>query len=142
MHVVQLQTHSPKAPPKSSNTGHAYVAATAKMPTVAEAVDITEQLRMSQEAANLQVQTAVSTSHTAFTCAAELLPKLLLQATQHVGCDRSRSQTGHVTAHHCLSVASVDMLDHCSVTACEFTMMRRRRIAALAVNKRTEIDVT
>lgn len=59
MHVVQLQTHSPKAPPKSSNTGHAFVAATAKMPTVAEAVGITEQLRMSQEAANLQVQTAL-----------------------------------------------------------------------------------
>lgn len=59
MHVVQLQTHSPKAPPKSSNTGHAFVAATAKVPTVAEAVGMTEQLRLSQEAANLQVQTAV-----------------------------------------------------------------------------------
>ena len=58
MHVVQLQTHTTKVPPKSSSTGHAFVPATAKVPTVAEAVATTEQLRLSKEAANQEVQTA------------------------------------------------------------------------------------
>ena len=58
MHVVELQTHTPKVPPKSSSTGHAFVPATARAPTVAEAVAITEQLRLSEEAANQEVQTA------------------------------------------------------------------------------------
>lgn len=58
MHVVQLQTHAAKVAPKSSSTGHAFVAATSRMPTVAEAVAMTEQLRLSEEAANQEVQTA------------------------------------------------------------------------------------
>ena len=59
MHVVQLQTHMPKALPKSISTGHAFVTATARMATVAEAVAMTEQLRQSEEAANKEVETRV-----------------------------------------------------------------------------------
>ena len=58
MHVVQLQTHSPKVAVKSINTSHAFVPATVKVSTVAEAVAMTEQLRLSEEAANQEVQTA------------------------------------------------------------------------------------
>ena len=59
MHVVELQTHAPRVHPKSSSTGHAFVAATARVPSVAEAVAMTEQLRLSKEAANQEVQTAL-----------------------------------------------------------------------------------
>lgn len=56
MHVVQLQTHAPKAAPKPSNTSHAFLPATARMAIVAEAVAMTEQLRHSQQAANREVE--------------------------------------------------------------------------------------
>ena len=56
MHVVQLQTQAPKAAPKPSNTSHAFLPATAKVATVAEAVAMTEELRHSQQAANRQVE--------------------------------------------------------------------------------------
>ncbi|KAL3138717.1 hypothetical protein ABBQ32_006471 [Trebouxia sp. C0010 RCD-2024] len=65
MHVVQLQTHAPRAAPKPSNTSHAFLPATAKMATVAEAVAMTEQLRHSQQAANREVAKEVRARHQA-----------------------------------------------------------------------------
>ena len=55
MHVFTLQTQPPKFPPKSTGTGHAFVPATAQVPTVAEAAAMTEHLRQLEGAANQEV---------------------------------------------------------------------------------------
>ena len=54
-HVTTLQTQPPKVPAKSTGTGHAFLPATARMPTLAEAAATTEQLRQCQEAAHQKV---------------------------------------------------------------------------------------
>lgn len=55
MHVTTLQTQPPRVPPKSTGTGNAFLPATAKVPTLAEAAALTEHLRHRQEAANQEV---------------------------------------------------------------------------------------
>lgn len=54
MHVAELQSKSP-ALPKSANTGHAFVPATSRVMTLAEAAAITEQLHWSEQAVNQEV---------------------------------------------------------------------------------------
>ncbi len=54
MHVAELQS-KPAAMPKSADTGHAFVPATSRVLTLAEAAAMTEQLRHSEQAVNQEV---------------------------------------------------------------------------------------
>lgn len=75
MHVAELQS-KPLALPKSADTGHAFVPATSRVMTLAEAAAMTDQLRHSEQAVNQEY------------CHCEE-PKL---PTQHQRCTR----TGHL----------------------------------------------
>ncbi|KAL0043957.1 hypothetical protein WJX82_008849 [Trebouxia sp. C0006] len=54
MHVAELQS-KPPAMPKSADTGHAFVPATSRVMTLAEAAAMTEQLRHCEQAVNQEV---------------------------------------------------------------------------------------
>ena len=54
MHVAELQS-KPAPMPKSADTGHAFVPATSRVMTLAEAAAMTEQLRQSEQAVNQEV---------------------------------------------------------------------------------------
>ena len=54
MHVAELQS-KPPALPKSADTGHAFVPATSRVMTLAEAAAMTDQLRHSEQAVNQEV---------------------------------------------------------------------------------------
>ena len=55
MHVASLQSQPPPAQPRGTNTGHAFVPATAQVLSIAEAAMMTEQLRQSEQAVNQEV---------------------------------------------------------------------------------------
>lgn len=55
MHVAELKS-KPPALPKSAATGHAFVPATSRVMTLAEAAAMTEQLRCSEQAVNQEVK--------------------------------------------------------------------------------------
>ena len=50
MHVASLQSQPAASQPRSCATGHAFAPATARVPTVAEAMAMTQQLRHSEQA--------------------------------------------------------------------------------------------
>jgi len=54
MHVAELHS-KPPAMPKAADTGHAFVPATSRVMTLAEAAAMTEQLRHSEQAVNQEV---------------------------------------------------------------------------------------
>ncbi|KAA6419118.1 MAG: hypothetical protein FRX49_10858 [Trebouxia sp. A1-2] len=62
MHVAELKS-KPPALPKSAATGHAFVPATSRVMTLAEAAAMTEQLRCSEQAVNQEVVEKVRQRH-------------------------------------------------------------------------------
>ncbi len=90
MHVAELQS-KPPAMPKSADTGHAFVPATSRVMTLAEAAAMTEQLRHCEQAVNQEViyihQLLVGTVAQCIACPRSGVNDVALQDCQdyHIG---------------------------------------------------------